>query len=298
MESEKVNANQYFRDIVNNILKKVRHDPSSITTADARRLSENVVVNNQHTARIISAVEFFANASEAIYGVDPSLGQTPHTSLLTAVRDLVMAIDQNPTDVTAEVLKLAQGAVGKMQKALGQANAPQPELDAESQEEVTRIEPKVAQGTITNEEASHLHLIEARAHGHTEKGGIASIALSNGSIPTTNRTRAKSATAMHLEQPHQKEEGNSHSFGGHTKAQVQQDTVAETGESGDLAPSKQSAFSKTLEESLSDWTKISNGSTKQPQPDSNMSVKLAELTLEPKTKTKPEHAKQDMAAQM
>jgi hypothetical protein len=43
--------------------------------------------------------------------VDPQLGQAPHTSLLTVVNDLKVAVDQNPTDVTTEVLRKAQTVV-------------------------------------------------------------------------------------------------------------------------------------------------------------------------------------------
>jgi hypothetical protein len=65
-----------------------------------------------------------------------------------------------------------------MQKAIGQTNAPHPELEAELQEEFARIVPKVEQGTVTKEEADHLHSLEARAHGHTEKGGLTAVAQS------------------------------------------------------------------------------------------------------------------------
>jgi hypothetical protein len=91
-----------------------------------------------------------------------------------------------------------------MQKAIGHTNAPNPELELELQEEIAKIEPKVAEGTVTIEEANHLHSLEARAHGHTEKGGLTSIAqsvaakrerqlsLSSGSTPTP-RSRANSS---------------------------------------------------------------------------------------------------------
>jgi hypothetical protein len=65
-----------------------------------------------------------------------------------------------------------------MQRAIGQTNAPHPELEAELQEEIAKIVPKVEQGTVTKEESDHLHSLEARAHGHTEKGGITSVAQS------------------------------------------------------------------------------------------------------------------------
>jgi hypothetical protein len=66
----------------------------------------------------------------------------------------------------------------EMQKMISQTNAPHPELEAELQEEFVRIVPKVEQGTVTKEEADHLHSLESRAHGHTEKGGLTAAAQS------------------------------------------------------------------------------------------------------------------------
>lgn len=60
-----------------------------------------------------------------------------------------------------------------MQRAIGQIKAPHPELEAELRAEYAKIEPKVEQGTVTKAEADHLHSLEARAHGHTERGGLA-----------------------------------------------------------------------------------------------------------------------------
>jgi hypothetical protein len=108
---QEATGNKYFQDLMQDILDKLRDDPSSITTEDARRLSENTVAGDLRTAKIISAVEAFAAASETIHEVDPQLGQAPHTSLLTVVNDLKIAVDQNPTDVTTEVLRKAQTIV-------------------------------------------------------------------------------------------------------------------------------------------------------------------------------------------
>lgn len=66
----------------------------------------------------------------------------------------------------------------EMQKAIGHTNAPHPELEAELQQEYARIVPKVERGVVTKEEADHLHSLEARAHGHTERGGLTAIAQS------------------------------------------------------------------------------------------------------------------------
>jgi hypothetical protein len=104
-------GDDYFQGILNDVFEKLREDPSKITTEDARRLSENAVAGDLRTAKIISAVEAFAAASEVINEVDPQLGQAPHTSLLTVVNDLRVAVDRNPSDVTTEILKTAQTVV-------------------------------------------------------------------------------------------------------------------------------------------------------------------------------------------
>ncbi|OAL55669.1 hypothetical protein IQ07DRAFT_557306 [Pyrenochaeta sp. DS3sAY3a] len=160
------------------ILVKLKNEPGSITTEDARRLSENVEVNNEKSARIISAVESFAVANESLHEEIPPLGQPIHSSLLTIVMDLQIAVQRNPGDVTDEVLRTTQSIVTKMQKAMGFNNAPRPELEAELQEEIAKIEPKIAQGTVTKREADHLHSLESRVHGRTEKGGITALAQS------------------------------------------------------------------------------------------------------------------------
>lgn len=104
-------GDEYFTGILDSILRKLKTDPSTITTEDARRLSENVVAKDEQTAKIVSAVEAFAAASEVIHEVNPQLGQAPHTSLLTVVNDLKVAVEQNPADVTTEVLRTAQNVV-------------------------------------------------------------------------------------------------------------------------------------------------------------------------------------------
>ena len=57
-------------------------------------------------------------------------------------------------------------------------NVSHPELEAELQREFAKVELKLEQGTVTKEEANHLHSLEARAHGHTEKGGLTATAQS------------------------------------------------------------------------------------------------------------------------
>lgn len=66
----------------------------------------------------------------------------------------------------------------EMQKAVGHTNAPNPELEAELQQEYTKIVPMVERGAVTKAEADRLHSLEARAHGHTEKGGLTAMAQS------------------------------------------------------------------------------------------------------------------------
>lgn len=65
-----------------------------------------------------------------------------------------------------------------MQRAIGAAHAPNPELEDELQKEFARIVPKIEQGTVTKADADSLHSLEARAHGHTEKGGLTAQAQS------------------------------------------------------------------------------------------------------------------------
>src|SRR2546425_675991 len=79
---------------------KLMNNPSIITTEDARRLSENVAATDEKSARIISAVEAFAVANEDLHDEEPSLGQAPHTSLLTVVNDLNAAVEANPKTST------------------------------------------------------------------------------------------------------------------------------------------------------------------------------------------------------
>jgi hypothetical protein len=88
-------------------------------------------------------------------------------------------IDANPKNDTNEDLKLYQIMVSKLQKTVGAntAGASHPELEEELQE-IAKIEPKVESGTVTKGEANHLRSLEARAHGHTEKGGVTSHAQS------------------------------------------------------------------------------------------------------------------------
>ncbi|KAF2636729.1 hypothetical protein P280DRAFT_148739 [Massarina eburnea CBS 473.64] len=164
--------------LLKNILEKLEKNPLSITTEDARRLSEHFAATDLKSAKIISAVERIAAAANDVHETVPSLGQEPKASLLTIVEDLNAVVDQDPQQVTGEVLKLTQSIATKMQSAMGQTNMPQPELELELQAEYAKIKPKVEQGIVTKPEADHLHSLEARAHGHTDKGGLTAMAQS------------------------------------------------------------------------------------------------------------------------
>lgn len=111
MRSRGVSRDQQFREQMEQILVKLRNNPGDITTEDARRLSENYDARDDKSARIISAVEAFAVANEALYEQDASMGQAPHMSLLTVVNDLCAAVDTNPHDVTTEVLRNTESIV-------------------------------------------------------------------------------------------------------------------------------------------------------------------------------------------
>lgn len=167
-----------------------------------------------------------------------------------------------------------------MQRAVGHTNAPHPELEDELREEIAKIEPKVAEGTVTIEEANHLHSLEARAHGHTERGGITSLAqsvaakrerqlsLSNGSSPINNRSRANSKTFS-----------SAHQAENNPNVKLEQGTI-------------QPFTAKKREESLSDQTNSLYGCSTddlkqgkgQAQHDREVTTKLAEMSLDTESK--------------
>ncbi|PSN62942.1 hypothetical protein BS50DRAFT_558660 [Corynespora cassiicola Philippines] len=159
------------------VVGKLKEDPLSITPDDARRLSENFNASNPHSARIISAVEALAIANPELHDDKSTLGM-PHASILTLVKDLQVAVDTSPEAVTPEMLSITQNIVNQMQNAVGLRNRPHPELEKELQKEFAKLEPKVEHGTVTKAEANHLHSLEARAHGHAEKGGLTAHAQS------------------------------------------------------------------------------------------------------------------------
>ncbi|KAI5376149.1 hypothetical protein J4E82_005144 [Alternaria postmessia] len=182
VSSDATTSSQRFQDQLESVLKKLKTDRGSITAEEARILTENVAKPDDRAVRIISAVESLAIANKA-----------PHRSLLMAAKDLHAAVDGSSEEATTEILRVAQSIVStglelnvetytdnatELQKAVGHTNAPHPEVEAELQEEIAKIEHKIAQGTVNKTEADRLHSLEARAHGHTEKGGIAAAAQS------------------------------------------------------------------------------------------------------------------------
>lgn len=94
-----------------NVISKLLADPTSISTEDARRFSENIEARDAKSARLVSAVESLAAVHEDLRGTDASLGQIPHPSMLTIVRDLLADVEKYPQDVDGEILKTTQAIV-------------------------------------------------------------------------------------------------------------------------------------------------------------------------------------------
>lgn len=124
-----------------------------------------------------------------------------------------------------------------MQKVVGQHTAPHPELEPQLQKAYARIEPKIEQGTVTKAEADHLHSLEARAHGHTEKGGLTAIAqsvatkrerqLSLSSDSNNGRSRTNSRSMTPQEQSQHDKEVNLHKAEAIIQPKVEQGTVTQ-----------------------------------------------------------------------
>jgi hypothetical protein len=98
------------------VLDKLRNDPLSITTEDARRLSEQVEVTDRRSAKIVSVVESLALASQDIQQLDtqsdsPPMAQVPRHTQHNLVNDLRAAVDNYPNDVTSDLLKATQDIV-------------------------------------------------------------------------------------------------------------------------------------------------------------------------------------------
>ena len=209
-----------------------------------------------------------------------------------------------------------------MQKAVGYVNVPDPELETELQEEVARIEPKISQGTVTKAEANHLHSLEARAHGHTEKGGVTAIAqsvvakrerkmsLSSGSSLSHDSVRSradgKASTMTPHEQSHHDLEVNLHQAEVSIRPKIEQETVTQADakrlqslearahgnvEKGGIAASAQSLISKRRNGFLSDRSNVSPRTLEaeyerrkeQSQHDKDLNLKSKEPAIASKT---------------
>lgn len=71
-------------------------------------------VTDEQSAKIISAVEVLAEAHNAIVAAGNGKGPapcSPRLELLTLVQDLMATVDSRPSEVTVEVLRLAQAVV-------------------------------------------------------------------------------------------------------------------------------------------------------------------------------------------
>lgn len=100
--------------------------------------------------------------------------------------------------MNVDVLRLIQKAVSNVQKILSAAGLPpHPELEPELQQEYSKIEPKVKEGTVTKAEAAHLLSLETRAHGHTDKGSLTSVAQS----VAARRARKQSVSGSGSQEP-------------------------------------------------------------------------------------------------
>lgn len=230
----------------------------------------------------------------------PSLKQAGHTSLHTLVQDLHVAVDKNPDGVTVEVLKLAQSIYQKMQKAIGTRNAPHPELEAELQEEYAKIEPKVEQGIVTKAEADHLHSLEARAHGHTEKGGLTAIAqsvaakrerqlsLSEGVIQEPNPSEPRKAITPQ-EQSREDKEVNLHQVEEALRPKIENCPEEVTKENASLLESRERRAHGVIE-------KGSLAAEAQSLADKNTNLHQVEMAIRPKIDNQPETVTKEDAA--
>jgi hypothetical protein len=96
------------------VLDKLRTDPLSITPEDARRLSEQVEVTDRRSAKIVSAVNSLAVASQDIKEMDPKLklngelSSKPSHVQAALVTDLEAAVDKYPHEVSPDVFKKVQ----------------------------------------------------------------------------------------------------------------------------------------------------------------------------------------------
>jgi hypothetical protein len=109
------------------VITKLLNDPTSISTEDARRFSENIEARDARSARLVSAVESLAAVREDLRGTDAPLGHTPHPSMLTIVRDLLADVENYPQDVDEEILKTTR-AIASSECFVGSLQLGRPDL--------------------------------------------------------------------------------------------------------------------------------------------------------------------------
>lgn len=187
-----------------------------------------------------------------------------------------------------------------MQKAIGHTNAPHPELEAELQQEYAKIVPKVERGIVTKAEADHLHSLEARAHGHTERGGLTAIAqsvaarrerqASISSSSSTMRSRANSRSFTPHKQSHHdldvttlKTESERSRIKADSAAYHEADPVRSrdqrSPEKGGASAAAQSSATTRRYQSLSDSTNTARASVEDLRKQSSINAKLAGLSV-------------------
>lgn len=191
---ERLARHQRLQSAMELVLGKLRRDPKTITTEDVRSLTDNAEEADTSTAEVIAAVADVVARNKEEQAVKDNKASCS-VNLSKAVEDLLAAVKALPGEVNTDILKITQSIVSSewsallkpfrltdanivMQKAIGHTNAPHPELEAEFQQEYAKIIPKVERGVVTKAEADHLHSLEARAYGHTEKGGLTATAQS------------------------------------------------------------------------------------------------------------------------
>jgi hypothetical protein len=115
------------KEFPDTVITKLLNDPTSISTEDARRFSENIEARDARSARLVSAVESLAAVREDLRGTDAPLGQTPHPSMLTIVRDLLADVENYPQDVDEEILKTTR-AITNSECSVGSLQLGRPDL--------------------------------------------------------------------------------------------------------------------------------------------------------------------------
>ena len=108
-QDERLARHQHLYNALELGLRKLQHDPASITTEDAQALADVVPEGDERTATVAAALQDLAiqNASnkEAILYEKE---HTPTTRLAQLVEDLHAAVIANPEDVTSKTIEATQ----------------------------------------------------------------------------------------------------------------------------------------------------------------------------------------------